>query len=213
MQLMREANIRVDDDSLARMGIGELIELSRAAGLIDLRELACHGTGALVQVHLAERFDEVRLDALTYVDDWEHVAERPDGHVYLVAFTAPDLPDRLEGDVEQLIGTCDPEVRGEVTDLSLVGEQTDIAATIQAYEEAGITPDLRRLHSYSGGEQPLDALTDRQREVVSKAHAMGYYEVPRRVSIEDIAMELEVDPSTVAEHLQRAERNLIDSVF
>ena len=38
---------------------------------------------------------------------------------------------------------------------------------------------------------------------------MGYYEVPREASTADIAAEIDVDPSTVTEHLQRAERNLL----
>lgn len=210
---MREANITVDDVDFSSMGIAELIELSRSAGIVDLEELACHGTGALVQVILEERFDEDRLDELVYVDDWEHVADRPDGHVYLVAFTAPDLPDRLGEQADELVGTCDPAFDDDGTELSLVGSQSDIASTINAYEQAGIRPDLRRLRGYDGGDHPLDQLTDRQREIVATAHRMGYYEVPRRVSVDDVAAEFDLDASTVAEHLQRAERNLLDSLF
>jgi len=166
-----------------------------------------------VQVHLEERFDEDRLDTLSYVDEWEHVAERRDGHVYLVAFSSPDLPDQLEAQVDELVGTCDPEIGESGTILSLVGSQHDIADIIDTYQSAGVRTDLRRLAAYDGGGHPLDTLTDRQREIVETAHAMGYYEVPRRVSIDDIAAEFDVDPSTVAEHLQRAERNLLGSLF
>jgi len=42
---------------------------------------------------------------------------------------------------------------------------------------------------------------------------MGYYEVPKQVSSEEIAAELDLDPSTVAEHLQRAERNLLGQLL
>jgi predicted DNA binding protein len=40
---------------------------------------------------------------------------------------------------------------------------------------------------------------------------MGYYEVPRDVSTNEIAAQLDLDSSTVAEHLQRAERNLLST--
>ena len=38
---------------------------------------------------------------------------------------------------------------------------------------------------------------------------MGYYEVPKEVSADDIAAEIDLESSTVNEHLQRAERNLL----
>jgi predicted DNA binding protein len=52
-------------------------------------------------------------------------------------------------------------------------------------------------------------LTARQREVIQTAFDLGYYEVPRAASTETVADELGLDSSTVAEHLQRAERNLL----
>jgi predicted DNA binding protein len=42
---------------------------------------------------------------------------------------------------------------------------------------------------------------------------MGYYEVPKEVSADEIAAELNLDSSTVNEHLQRAERNLLEQIL
>jgi len=53
----------------------------------------------------------------------------------------------------------------------------------------------------------------RQREVIETAWERGYYEVPKAVSTEELATELELDPSTVSEHLQRAERNLLGQLL
>ncbi|WP_459194047.1 helix-turn-helix domain-containing protein [Halosimplex sp. J119] len=52
-------------------------------------------------------------------------------------------------------------------------------------------------------------LTDRQREVVETALAMGYYEQPRKATQQGIAAELECGLSTVTEHLQKAEDKLV----
>jgi predicted DNA binding protein len=38
---------------------------------------------------------------------------------------------------------------------------------------------------------------------------MEYYDVPRNVSVKEIAAELGIKSSTVAEHLQRAEAKLL----
>jgi len=93
--------------------------------------------------------------------------------------------------------------------MSLVGPQRAIVRVIEGYETAGISPELQRLGSYRGHERPLDALTERQREVLRTAYEMGYCDVPRGASSEEVAAELDVGASTVAEPLQRAERNLL----
>lgn len=59
-------------------------------------------------------------------------------------------------------------------------------------------------------EGPLAALTDRQREAVLAAHDLGYYEVPRRATHRDVARRLGCSPATAGEHLQRAERRLVE---
>lgn len=51
-------------------------------------------------------------------------------------------------------------------------------------------------------------LTDRQREVVEAAIGVGYYRVPRDATAADVARELDLDPSTVSEHLRKAEARL-----
>ncbi|WP_227356261.1 helix-turn-helix domain-containing protein [Haladaptatus salinisoli] len=206
---MREAHVTISDSEFDTMGIAGLVLLCREAGIRDFEELVCHGTGAIVQVTVETQIDGDRLSSIECVDQWEHVEVSNDAHLYIIAFTAPDLPETLSDKVNDLVGTCDPEVSDRGATMSLVGSQEAISDTIDEYETAGISTTLRKFGAYAGREQPLDELTDRQREVIRTAYDMGYYEVPRAVTTEDIAAELGVDPSTVAEHLQRAERNLV----
>ena len=210
---MREANVSVTDAEFATMGIQELVELGREAGLTGLEELSCRGDGAVVQVEVESRFDEDRLSSLEYVDEWKHVAALEESHVYIVDFTAPNLPDSVADRGSDLVGTCDPVVTDRGADMSLVGPQDAISGTVSEFQRAGVAPTLQKLGAYRGRPDPVDSLTDRQREVIQLAHEMGYYEVPRPVSTEDVAAELELDPSTVSEHLQRAERNLLSELL
>jgi len=205
---MREAVLSVSDTELAELGLDELVSLCRDAGVRDFEELACHGDGAVVRVALAEPLDEQRLSALAYVHEWERVAA-DGGAEYVLAFTAPDQSAGTAAAVEDLVGTCDPDLDDAGATVSLTGHQETIAGAVAGFEDDGLSPDLRKLAAYEGRERPLSALTDRQREVIRTAWDMGYYEVPRAVATEDVAAELGLDPSTVAEHLQRAERNLL----
>jgi len=210
---MREAEVSVTDGELEAMGIEELLSLGREAGLVDLEELACRGNGAVVQVEVESRYDEEKLSALDCVDQWNHVSERADTHLYVISFTAPDLPASLEETANDLVGTCDPELDNRGATMSLVGPHEAISGQLSEYEDAGVSPNLQRISGYDGPEYPLDDLTARQREVIETAWEMGYYEVPKEVSAGKIAEELGLDSSTVTEHLQRAERNLLGQML
>lgn len=206
---MREALVSLGDTDFDALGIGELVGLAREAGIRDFDELVCHGTGSVIEVEVGDRLHESRLNALDYVTEWDHVTETAEGHVYIIAFTAPSLSTEITDPMDDLVGTCDPVIGDREATLSLVGPQDAIAGTIEEYESDGVTPGLRKLGGYDGPARPLDRLTDRQREVIQTAYDMGYYEVPRTTTTEAVADELDLDDSTVAEHLQRAERNLL----
>lgn len=207
---MREAEVSVTTAELEEMGIEPLLSLTQEAGLQAVDELACHGTGAVIQVEVAARLNDTRLNEIDCVDQWSHVADRGNSHLYVISFTAPDLPGALSESADDLLGTCDPTLEDHRATMSFVGPHEAISTQLSEYERAGVSPDLERIGRYEGPTYPLDTLTDRQREVIETAWEMGYYEVPKQVSAEDIAAELDVDSSTINEHLQRAERNLLD---
>ncbi|MCW3999294.1 MAG: helix-turn-helix domain-containing protein [Candidatus Bathyarchaeota archaeon] len=56
---------------------------------------------------------------------------------------------------------------------------------------------------------PLNQLTEKQREVLLAAYKMGYYDIPRKITTEELARKLDLADSTVVEHLRKAERRLI----
>lgn len=210
---MREAIINLSDEELAEMGYGELISLCREAGVREIELLEDHGRGGLAQVRLDQRINEERLDRLGCVEDWELVAEHEDSSLYLFEVEAVNMPESASVDHEDLIGVCDPTVGDRGLLLSLVGSQETIRDMIRNFQEAGVVPDLQKLGEYEGGKRALETLTDRQLEVIQTAYQMGFYDVPREASMDDIAEEVGVDPSTVSEHLQRAERNLLSQQF
>ena len=63
------------------------------------------------------------------------------------------------------------------------------------------------------GESLLSKLTSRQKQILLTGYALGYYDVPRRISSDDLSRHLNVDKSTVVEHLRKAERKLIGSII
>lgn len=58
-----------------------------------------------------------------------------------------------------------------------------------------------------------ERLTDRQREVLSLAYESGYYDRPRETTGEALAETLDINPSTFAQHIRAAERNLLSLLY
>ena len=71
---------------------------------------------------------------------------------------------------------------------------------------------LDRPSRLPGGYNPLDELTPVQRETVEAALELGYFDIPRGVSMEELAAELDITPNAVSERLRRAERTLLSSL-
>lgn len=206
---MREAVLSLSDTELDALGLDELVSVCQDAGLRDFEEFACYGNGAVVQIEVDEPIEVAELRGLEYVDRVERIDARDETERYLIAFTTPALSADIAEHAEEMVGTCDPDVGGDGVTMSYVGPQDAIRDAVGEYQTAGVSPDLHQLGTYEGNTGPLDALTDRQLEVLRTAFEMGYYEVPRTISTDDVASELGLDSSTVAEHLQRAERNLL----
>jgi predicted DNA binding protein len=76
---------------------------------------------------------------------------------------------------------------------------TKEAITLETFKTSGFT----KLRTAS------ELLTDRQMEVFDLACRYGYYEVPQRTSIEELAQKLGISQSTCAELLRKAENKLL----
>jgi predicted DNA binding protein len=62
-------------------------------------------------------------------------------------------------------------------------------------------------------ESYLAELTGRQRQALITAYSLGYYDVPRKVSSEEVSRHLNMDKSTFVEHLRKAERKIVAQVI
>jgi DNA-binding CsgD family transcriptional regulator len=96
--------------------------------------------------------------------------------------------------------------------ITIVGTHEMLQQALEELpEETHIS--VEQVGEYSpDGRNVLSLLTDRQLEVFETAVASGYYEVPRQATHEDIADGLGCAPSTVDEHLRKAESRILTSL-
>lgn len=97
--------------------------------------------------------------------------------------------------------------------VSVVGTSAEIQAAVEDVPD----PVSVTVHRIGGIEQTTDAvegvLSDRQRVAVENALAIGYYEIPREATLEDVAEEMGCARSTAAEHLRKVEAKVLTAVF
>lgn len=215
---MRQAIVSVRDRDGGALGTEALLDVFRAAGIDDLEVLSCEGARGVVRIDVETAIDEDRLDDHPAVAWYERVAgsseSRSDtGTSYLVEFDRGDADDENAACDDALVRCETVAVDDASVTVGMTGPQEAIGDTIAAYRDAGATVSLETLGDYEPGDWPADALTRRQREIVEVAYDLGYFDVPRRASTADVAAELDLDPSTVSEHLQRAERNVFATVL
>ena len=72
------------------------------------------------------------------------------------------------------------------------------------------TVDLRRVSDVTDTEQPEPRLTPEQHEALEAALELGYFEIPREISMEELAGELEISHQALSERLRRAYETLVD---
>lgn len=76
------------------------------------------------------------------------------------------------------------------------------------YRDRGVEFDLERIYT-DPGHDGASNLTDPQREVLQVALRLGYFEVPRQSSMDEVAEELGISEQAVSERLRRGHKKLV----
>lgn len=97
--------------------------------------------------------------------------------------------------------------------FTVMGADADVQAAVEGVPSAA-NIDIESVGGTKVATQSvIGQLSDRQREAVEAGIELGYYDVPRAVTIDDIAGGLNCATSTAAEHLRKAESKLIVALF
>lgn len=211
---MREATIRIPHSELEGTGFESFISICLSNGLQNLTELACQKDGCLFVVTLNSELPQTELDEIEGMEWWEKISATGDNVTYLCKMLVITNPSENPGKLQEIeVSNNGMRVNDDGIDVSVVGTQEEISQSIEQYNNEGVEVVLRRISDYTGPETTLDALTERQREVLEKAYELGYFNMPRNASASDVAEELGLSLSTVTEHLHRAEHNLLSKLF
>jgi hypothetical protein len=106
------------------------------------------------------------------------------------------------------------ELERERWRMTFLGTETQISKNLEALESRG----LRYKVVFSGdakfgSESVLSTLSNKQREVIVAAYRLGYFNFPRRIKSAELATALGIAQSTLAQHLRKAEKKILERVI
>jgi predicted DNA binding protein len=106
------------------------------------------------------------------------------------------------------------EIRDGKVRATFVGNGRQIRRILETIEGAGIRHRVISLidAQFPPGS-PLGHLTEKQQRALTTAFRLGYYDIPKRTSSEELAKRLKVRPSTFVVRRKRAERRLLAEII
>lgn len=186
--------------------------------------------------HLSLRYGGVPMSKVpTYIyevaGDLDEIAASLDAHdgVYEAEVTPIDGPGHedegycyVRGETSELelsirrtfsqrsLVTVPPVVfEGEEAYFHVIGRPADLQPAIEEAREE-LPVEVERIGEYDRpNERETAALTARQRDALVAGIEVGYYDVPRCGTHEDVAASLGCAPSTASEHLRKGEAALV----
>ncbi|MDS0221844.1 helix-turn-helix domain-containing protein [Haloarcula sp. S1AR25-5A] len=211
------AEFRIGCDALPLVSVAEVVP--EAAITLSLQYN--HGRHPLFLATVTGGSKQAIERALTSAYDvqkWTHIGSAGDTHRYQ-AVPALSFEEQLGGQIDDLDGlealaTADAIIE-RIAVTADGWEQTGWFADRAAFTEfssfwqRNADFELERLTRDGEPKSPGNGLTDRQLEAMRTAYELGYFEIPRRTSLETVARELDISASSLSERLRRAQTQLI----
>jgi predicted DNA binding protein len=87
------------------------------------------------------------------------------------------------------------------------------SAYLEALHEAGVDARPHEMYESTKRGEARSGLTDLQRRTLELAYQQGFFEIPRKVTIGDLADQLGVSDQAVSERLRRGYATLVGSTL
>lgn len=157
---------------------------------------------------------EAAFDRDHTVADWKKLSDSDMGAVYRLQHTDEALllsPKTLE--LGGLMREATSDETGWTVRLQF-DDREQLSRLWEYCKDEGITFDLRRMfrHQPWAGTD-LAALTDPQLDALLTAHEEGYFEEPRRISLEELAELLDISPTAVGGRIRRGTAALVETTI
>jgi len=119
-----------------------------------------------------------------------------------------------ESDSPKVYVSLPTELREGRIRFTLLGSEAEMVKLLRLAKMSRV--EFKILSSTDAKFAPssiLSVLTDQQHEILAAAYRLGYFEVPRRITTEQLARRLGVVKSTLSEHLRKAQYRVLTKIM
>jgi predicted DNA binding protein len=183
----------------------------------EIDRVAAHDTNRVVPFVRATRGDFEDLTQILEddpsVEEVELLAETGDEQFYRLVWV-----ERAE-----IIGYMVAEQGATVQEATAGGgewhlrvffpERRGLSATDDYANENGVSLNVERIYGVDALSQVQYDLTDDQHETLTRAAEQGYYTIPRDISMEDLADDLDISHQALSERFRRAHLSLVENTL
>lgn len=182
----------------------EVLKMDREEGLyVDL-----------IECHLKENVSIDELSSIGDMDILSVIRSEGDKHICLVLGHAEEANDLYKGSELNLIYTAPSLISEDRIIVSFISGQKDIMKFVELVKaRVGKVVNMTFKQSAYEKKNLLFILTDKQREIVTAAFRYGYYDIPKRISSEQLSRKVMISKPTLLEHLRKAEIRIFKEIL
>lgn len=208
----KELTIHIPSCEFERIGLDTLVDIRCEAERGRTRLLTCDGDRLRGIVHLERPIEQTDVP-VGEIDHLQLIDAGQSGYEYLFLLTVPGA--EFGHDHCRHLMLCEGNLADADSGVNfcVVADHDGLEAFHDSLSGSDLTYSVVQVGDYGGGPRPTGGLTERQWEVLLCAYEMGYYDIPRDATLADIANRLQIDRSTVCEHIRRAERHVLSNIL
>jgi predicted DNA binding protein len=95
----------------------------------------------------------------------------------------------------------------------LAPDRAAIARAYEVLEDLGCDPNCRSITTFGGGWVNPAGVTEKQHQALARAFELGYYDIPRDITIEELGADLGISHQALSERFRRAYSQLVKETF
>jgi predicted DNA binding protein len=169
----------------------------------------------LIECHLKENVSIDELESIGNMEILNVIRSEGDKHICLVmGHESEEASDVFKGSDLNLIYTAPSLISEDRVIVSFISGQKDMARFVELVKDRiGKVVNITFKQSSYEKKDLLTILTDRQREMMTAAYRYGYYDIPKRISSEQLSEKVNISKPTLLEHLRKAERRILVEIL
>ncbi|WP_435359442.1 bacterio-opsin activator domain-containing protein [Haloarchaeobius sp. DFWS5] len=210
MAIIAEVTIAPEAFPLGRVSLAEpsvRVELERVVPTTDVTLPFIWVTGANLDAF------ERSVESLEEVDELTELARFDRSALYQVQW-GPSVESFVTALAERGATVLTAEADGEWQFKLRFANHADLSQFSEWCRDNDYTIGLRRLHSLADATDSRSelGLTGEQHEALTLATTLGYFKVPKRATLADLAAELDISEQAAGERVRRAMDRLANAV-